>query len=91
MIMAEDLQQWQPGTCRGRRTRRLTVGTIGPVTILGLCLSASQELPLVEAMTSPRLAVHILRSLTFPERLAWLPWIAGCVLVAAHRWPAETA
>ena len=52
-----------------------------------LHLYAPREPPLVEALTAPRLAVHILRSLTFAERLAWLPWIAACVLVAVRRWP----
>ena len=52
-----------------------------------LHLYAPREPPLVEALTAPRLAVHILRSLTLPERLAWLPWIAACVLVAARRRP----
>ena len=52
-----------------------------------LHLYAPRETPLVEALTAPRLAVHILRSLTFAERLAWLPWIAACVLVAVRRWP----
>ena len=50
-------------------------------------LYAPREPPFVEALTAPRLAVHILRSLTFPERLAWLPWIAACVLVAVRRRP----
>ena len=54
-------------------------------------LYAPRESPLVEALTAPRLAVHILRSLTFPERLAWLPWIAACVLVAVRRRPAGAA
>lgn len=52
-----------------------------------LHLYAPREPPLVEALTAPRLAVHILRSLTLPERLAWLPWIAACVFVAARRRP----
>ena len=63
----------------------------GPVTILGPHLYAPRELPLVEALTAPRLAVHILWSLTIPEWLAWLLWIAGCVLVWARRRPAGTA
>ena len=56
-----------------------------------LHLYAPPEPPLLEALTAPRLAVHILRSLTFPERLAWLAWIAACVLVAARRRPARGA
>ncbi|MDE0082793.1 MAG: hypothetical protein OXT72_09115 [Gammaproteobacteria bacterium] len=52
-----------------------------------LRLYAPREPLLAEALTAPRLAVHILRSLTFPERLAWLPWIAACVLVVARRRP----
>lgn len=54
-----------------------------------LRLYAPREPLLAEALTAPRLAVHILRSLTFPERLAWLPWIAACVLVVARRRPAN--
>ena len=50
-----------------------------------LRLYAPREPPLVEALTAPRLAVHILRSLTFRERLTWLPWIAACVFVAVRR------
>ena len=53
-----------------------------------LPLYATREPLVVEALTAPRLAVHILRSLTFPERLAWLPWIAACVFLIARRRPA---
>jgi hypothetical protein len=41
---------------------------------------------LAEVLTLPRLVWHILRSLTLPERLAWLGWIAtGAILLPRVR------
>ena len=40
-----------------------------------------------EVLTAARLVLHIFRSLTLPERLAWLPWIAAAFFVSARRRP----
>ena len=67
---------------RGGRTDRIQIAERRR-----LRLYAPREPTLVEALTAPRLAVHILQSLTFAERLAWLPWIAACVFVVVRRRP----
>ena len=40
---------------------------------------------LAEVLTAPRLVLHIFRSLTLPERAAWLVWIAAGSLVLTRR------
>ncbi len=38
-----------------------------------------------EVLTAARLVLHIFRSLTLPERVAWLVWIAAAFFVSARR------